>query len=251
MGDIFSQLKDHLLSPVRAIGVLATAIILAIAGPFGTFMSMAFSERLLYWGAVVAISAIFVQFVKVFIDIKFSNQPTWKKALAVSTLLTVFLTPVLYFLTIKVNQLRPGYFAPIWLFAVLTFSLTNIVILSQSFLGYNIFKDKPRLYQRLRNSNTKKIYRLSVRDHYVDVYSETGKETILMRFSDALIELDGQLGKQIHRSHWISCDEVHKLKKIKGRLFVWLKDGSRLPISRSYQQSCLAEFQSLQGVGIT
>ncbi len=246
----FVQLVGHLLSPVRIVLVIAAIVLLAITGPFGTFTDIEFWERSFYWSAVVIVSVLLAQMVKVFIDLNFVHHARWKKALYIASALTLIVPPILFGLTALLIGEKHSHDAPYWLYVTLTFSLTILVIVIQYLLGYETFKSLPALYQRLSNPNVKKIYRLTVRDHYVDVYTDQGMETLLMRFSDALTEMDGQHGNQIHRSHWVSCDDVREMKKIKGRLFVGMSDGSLLPVSRANQESCLEQFQLKTGSGI-
>ncbi len=61
-----------------------------------------------------------------------------------------------------------------------------------------------------------------------------GRELILIRFSDALSELGDTTGTQIHRSHWIARSGFEALVTKDGKLLARLKDGTELPVSRSF-----------------
>ena len=243
MNDFFDQVWAHLKAPFRIFASLSVAIFLSITGPFGTFMSLNLFERFLYWFTIVFVTVVVVQFVKVAVNTKFSHYSLRKKVLIVSSVLVVILAPILLLITTFTESSGKTIFAPFWLIAALTFFLTIIVMFLQNLVGVNAFKERPLLYKRLKDPQTKDVYRLSVRDHYVDVYTENGIETLLMRFGDALAELDGQDGRQVHRSHWISCDAVQNLTKENGRMTLSLVDGSEVPVSRAYQDRCLAEFE--------
>ena len=52
---------------------------------------------------------------------------------------------------------------------------------------------------------------------------------VLIRFSDALKELAGHPGAQVHRSHWVAHGQAKRLLREKNRTMVELVDGRRLP----------------------
>jgi DNA-binding LytR/AlgR family response regulator len=55
-----------------------------------------------------------------------------------------------------------------------------------------------------------------------------------MRLSDAVAELDGIEGAQVHRSWWVARDAIADAKRGDGRATLTLKDGSEVPVSRTY-----------------
>lgn len=67
-----------------------------------------------------------------------------------------------------------------------------------------------------------------------EVTTEKGKALVLMRLSDAIRETPPTPGLQIHRSHWVAVDAVARTVRTGDKLLVELKDGRRLPVSRSY-----------------
>ena len=75
---------------------------------------------------------------------------------------------------------------------------------------------------------------LSVTDHYVEVATSKGRALVLIRLSDAIKETSPTAGLRIHRSHWVALEAVVRVLRLDGRLVVELKDGRRLPVSRSY-----------------
>lgn len=58
---------------------------------------------------------------------------------------------------------------------------------------------------------------VSVEDHYLDIVTEDGSNRILKRMADALAELEGHPGLQIHRSHWVSLDAITDLEQTAAR----------------------------------
>lgn len=60
---------------------------------------------------------------------------------------------------------------------------------------------------------------------------------MLLRFADAIREIGATAGLQVHRSHWVADAQVEKLKRDNGKLFVVTKDGSEIPVSRTFQSA--------------
>ncbi len=108
-------------------------------------------------------------------------------------------------------------------------------------------KDEPltqsraRLYDRLPDATTASIMRLTVNDHYVDVYLDDGsRHRVLMRLMDAIREMDGAPGFCTHRSHWVSAAHITGGLKQQNREFVVLSDGTEVPVSKTYREDVLA-----------
>ena len=55
-----------------------------------------------------------------------------------------------------------------------------------------------------------------------------------MRLSDAIDELDGIEGAQVHRSWWVARDAITEAVRGDGRATLTLKDGAEVPVSRTY-----------------
>jgi hypothetical protein len=93
----------------------------------------------------------------------------------------------------------------------------------------------PRLVQRLEPALQTALVSVSVRDHYVEVVTRTGRSNLLMRLSDAIRETEGVDGMQVHRSHWVARSAVRGLCRDRGRAHLLLTDGSVLPVSRNHR----------------
>ena len=91
-----------------------------------------------------------------------------------------------------------------------------------------------RLLERLDAGRRAPLMHLSVEDHYVDVVTSRGHELLLIRFADALAEIEPGEGMQVHRSHWVADRAVEKVLAEDGRLTILLSTGRRLPVSRPY-----------------
>jgi DNA-binding LytR/AlgR family response regulator len=55
-----------------------------------------------------------------------------------------------------------------------------------------------------------------------------------MRLSDAIAELEGIEGAQVHRSWWVARNAIADIARTDGRATLTLQDGSQVPVSRTY-----------------
>jgi hypothetical protein len=88
-----------------------------------------------------------------------------------------------------------------------------------------------RLPLKLRGAE---VWAVEAEDHYLRLHTSRGQDLILMRLSDAVAELDGIEGTQVHRSWWVARDAIEGARRGDGRATLTLKDGSEVPVSRTY-----------------
>ena len=84
---------------------------------------------------------------------------------------------------------------------------------------------------------TAELYAVSSEDHYLKVHTSLGNELILMRLSDALIELGDADGQQTHRSWWVARQGIVQTKKSNNKINIELKSGEVAPVSRTYSKA--------------
>ena len=82
---------------------------------------------------------------------------------------------------------------------------------------------------------TADLHAISSEDHYLRVHTSLGEEMILMRLADAVRELSGADGLQVHRSWWVSKAGVTDEKRVDGRSLLILPSGTEVPVSRSFR----------------
>lgn len=76
------------------------------------------------------------------------------------------------------------------------------------------------------------IYAVSSEDHYLRLHTSKGSDLILMRLSDAIVELEGLEGAQTHRSWWVARDAVESTRRDGDKMVLVLKGGAEAPVSR-------------------
>ena len=77
------------------------------------------------------------------------------------------------------------------------------------------------------------VLALQAEDHYVRVHTQLGSELLLMRFSDAISELDGLAGMRVHRSWWVADDAIVDTVRRARRTILVLSNSTEVPVSRS------------------
>ena len=90
-----------------------------------------------------------------------------------------------------------------------------------------------RFHDRLSRGVSRDIICLEMDDHYVNVHTTSGSCLVLMRFADAVADL-GDLGMQVHRSHWVAHRHMVATVRRDGRPLLRVTDGRNVPISRPY-----------------
>ena len=88
-----------------------------------------------------------------------------------------------------------------------------------------------RLPVRMRSAE---IWAVEAEDHYLRVHTSAGQDLILLRMADAVAELEGQAGMQVHRSWWVARAAIIDARRGDGRATLTLKDGTEAPVSRTY-----------------
>jgi DNA-binding LytR/AlgR family response regulator len=76
------------------------------------------------------------------------------------------------------------------------------------------------------------IHAVSAEDHYLRLHTSKGSDLILMRLADAIMELEGLEGAQVHRSWWVARDAVKDVRRDGARVSLLLPDGGEAPVSR-------------------
>lgn len=91
---------------------------------------------------------------------------------------------------------------------------------------------EPSLQSRLSGSFEGPIMALQSEDHYVRVHGSRGSELLLLRLRDAIQEMGGVPGQQVHRSWWVANEGVSKVEQSGRNWVIKLKNGEYAPIAR-------------------
>ncbi|NVJ96987.1 MAG: LytTR family transcriptional regulator DNA-binding domain-containing protein [Alphaproteobacteria bacterium] len=88
--------------------------------------------------------------------------------------------------------------------------------------------------RRLPTSIGQDLLCLQMEDHYVRAYTANGDALVRMRLKDAVAELDGFGGAQVHRSWWVALRAIESVKRDGRRHLIHLKGGIKVPVSKTF-----------------
>ncbi len=210
-------------------------------GPLGTYDQFTLVESFLFWAPIsvlaLAIGGLSYQFVlEVMPD---TDGP--KQVFCLGIGFTMLFSPLIYAISeaqILTHDMPSMSFAGIVgvvagftvVFGLLCWFLPSPIVEKNT-------EQKPRLYARLPDVGTAKVARLSVSDHYTVVYMSDGStHRLLMRFADAVREMDDVEGFCTHRSHWVARHSIVEGARRGNRELVVLDCGTEVPVSKTYRQ---------------
>ena len=90
----------------------------------------------------------------------------------------------------------------------------------------------PPLMARLSPRFRGPILALQSEDHYVRVHGQGESELLLMRLRDAIAEMDGVAGQQVHRSWWVARDAIERAEPSGRSWQIMLSNGIVAPVAR-------------------
>jgi len=225
-------------SPRTASICVSVWLMAVVAGPFGSFQTMTPILRLVYWGLVMVFGLILATLVRAaFLTFSTDRRPRWRD-LGIALVTASALAPIIYILRAALDpvlRLVDLSLVSIWINSV---AVIFVILLLRRQLGLASDTRPPprsRLARRLPKAlQDATLLRLSGRDHSVEVVTDRGTETLRLRLSDAIEEADPVEGICIHRSHWVARDAIAGAECAQGKTFVTLRNGERIPVSRSY-----------------
>jgi len=92
---------------------------------------------------------------------------------------------------------------------------------------------QPRLFDRLPPALGTELLALEMEDHYLRVHTALGSDLILLRMRDAVAELDGLNGAQVHRSWWVARAAVEAVERDGRNVRLVLAKGLVAPVARN------------------
>ncbi len=232
------ELRDIFTNKIVIISYLTLTSLSIIAGPFNTYQQIPMFLRIPYWAGVIAFCFIVAILVQYFLSKMPQNNVKQKvfiqvsKALLIAIMIALFLFFLNSLLWADIPTL-PNFISYLMLTIPISVVLTVMIPFFISIIGVKTTKQKIALLRRLPAHLGSNILYLSVQDHYVEVITDKGSHLILMRFNDAITELNGLEGIQIHRSYWVNLTAVKAVKNNKGKKTLIITNEIELPISRT------------------
>ena len=220
-------------------------VLLTFTGPFGTFVDLVTPLRLAYWTAAVGGCSILMHLVirATLAAPRLSDWPGPSR-IALGSMLAALPGAALVGLLEWVMRRNDAVFDHFFWFwfcvAVIGFPVALLQFATFGSLPAKPASDSKaeaaevRFLDRLPRELGREIISLSMQDHYVRVTTSRGSVMVLIRFSEAVSELAGYPGAQVHRSHWVASGQARRMLREKNRRVIELVDGQRLPVSRPY-----------------
>lgn len=224
-------------------GLLGLAVVLGVAGPFGTAETVPILRRMIYWCVIVFTTGPF-GFVLGFVGCDLFHAlrlPKWLAAI-VSGVFTGLPVAAIVF-SVNAVLLQPGELAINDMPLVLSIMVISAVLSLATYIAFFAKPPAPapvtpysahsRLLDRLPVSQRAPLVALTATDHYTEVTTTAGTTRLLLRLSDAIAEAAPTPGLRIHRSHWVATDQITATRREGPRAIVTLTDGRAYPVSRS------------------
>lgn len=200
-------------------------------------MDLSFPIRMVFWSGVIALALAATWVAGKLVRARISDSATYLRDGMFALLILCQFAPALWLLTWLVFTFN-GSSAP-GLLTVMPYGVmlaTGLMLVRQrDVTSPDDPQQFPRLYRRLPTEFEGQIFRLTVRDHYVDVVTSDGVYTIRSRFTDAIDEMDPVPGHCTHRSHWVTEAAIVGVEKQGGKTFLRLCNGDFVPVSRKYR----------------
>jgi len=228
---------------VRGLAITAVAaVFLAFSGAFGSG-DASLARRLAYWGSVMLLGWIWGSAVAALFRFGFGERRhVWARVIGASVTMALpfSLVVALFSRWLFGADLGPED-APALLAAVTLVALimTSVNVLTEQQLttttAAELTAAPPRFLERLPlKLRGAEVWAVEAEDHYLRLHTSRGQDLILMRLSDAVAELEGIEGAQVHRSWWVARAAIADARRADGRATLTLKDGSEVPVSRTY-----------------
>lgn len=237
---------------LREAGVFAAAaLFLSFVGPFDATPGFPAWAIFLYWFSLIALGAATAEVAGRWLEQRFPDLPlpahlallsiaaalgVTCAVFAVETLLTGRRVPLSY---------APSIFGFVW---VISAAMTAVGYMADKSILAPPPTDAPdgagpvetflsRLPLKFRQAE---LHAVSSEDHYLRVHTSLGEELILMRLADAVRELDGAGGLQVHRSWWVARSAVRDVKRQGSKVSLVLPSGKEVPVSRTFSSQARA-----------
>lgn len=225
------------------------SVLLAIAAPYGKQIEYHFLPRLGYWLSVNGMAILLAVLVRHVIQRRCqSNGLGVLMATAIAQ--TLVLGPAIWLANVHVFRFASGTL--VWLAEISLIVL--IVCLCVAMIRYELGKMRdfvlaevgglstvghaapyrPAFLDRADPPLEGEVLSVSAADHYLDVVTSAGRGRVLMRFRDALEDLEAVPGFRIHRSHWVAVSELARVWPEGRRYQAELASGAVLPVSMAY-----------------
>ena len=268
---LLSRMKDALQFALREIpkrirpgyhvlGLAATVTVLAFLGPFDTWGRLSWPDRAAFWTLAIGVNWLFGMIVGTAAGLAVEKRgwPAWAGVVAGGSAIAslpgtgavwVLVSAWMDHRMTGASELAALYFQVFAIHLMLNLIVTGLIIARRRRAGTEERSEgaeeagaarppgeppEAPFLDRIPARLGRDLLHLHMQDHYVEVHTGEGSDLLLLRFRDALREVEGLDGAQVHRSHWVARAAVAGVERRNGRIALRLANGSRVPVSRSF-----------------
>jgi DNA-binding LytR/AlgR family response regulator len=220
---------------------LVAATFLAFGEAFGS-STLALPVRFAYWLGLMSLGWLWGVTVSYFFFGKIARpQRLWVRVLISTLVISIPYSFVVAYATARVRGSRfeslqdiaEVFGATIFISTVMI--IINVLVARQAGATTSASSQPPKFLERLPlKLRGAEVWAVEAEDHYLRLHTSKGQDLILMRLSDAIDELEGIEGAQVHRSWWVAREAITEAVRGDGRATLTLKDGAEVPVSRTY-----------------
>ena len=230
---------------------LAVGLLLAVAGPFGTFGGLGIGARALFWCGAVGVNWLLgeltVRVVGPILPARWSRHRI-AVPLVAALVMSIPATAVVQGLAILVGLVPSGL--PELYGQVLLVTTAILLAVYRPLPSAPTAQGEPRplplgsdrpetahlFARRMPSGLGGQLLCLQMEDHYLRIHTDVGSALILCRMEDAAHELEGH-GLRVHRSWWVARAALGGCERDGQRLFLRLRNGLRAPVGKTYRRA--------------
>ena len=250
----------------QAAALVGLVLLFAFIGPFGTYDSFGLPGRIGYWAVAMGGNWLVCGSIMMLALVTAGGQTMRRRALVTAAAAPVAAAPGTGVVFAAEALFRPGYAADISvpiiylsvavLMLVIGLAVVTVLEVRRQLAEGGVAgpgadpaeasADRPgpapgaRFLDRLPENLGRDLVYLKTADHYVEAVTTAGSTLVLMRFVDAVAELDGAGGLRVHRTYWVASRHVTGSARRHGRTTLRLTGGHEVPVSRTYMAAVRA-----------
>ncbi|MDI1325802.1 MAG: LytTR family DNA-binding domain-containing protein [Brevundimonas sp.] len=223
---------------------LGVGAVLGVIGPFGSFFNDVLVVRVAYWVCVFLVCglAFGLAFRLLASRAHRAGVPAWAWVPAMALVVGIPLAGVTRLMAAAIwPAIRQSVGLVEWYGQTVLVGLVYVALYGllrrraapRAALRGGIEPDSPRILRRLPPRLGQDLLCLSMEDHYVRLHTTRGSALVLMSLGQALEEVGGLEGLQVHRSWWVARKAVEGVIEDGRKLRIRLKGGIEAPVSRA------------------
>ena len=242
----------------QAVALVCLVALFAFIGPFGTYDSLRLPGRIGYWAVAMGANWLVCGCIMMLALVLVGGVSIRRRMLVTAAAAPVAAAPGTGVVLAAEALSRPGYADAISVPTIYLSVAVLMLVIGLGVVAVLAFRrpavadgapgpgaepvdaggSRPapgaRFLDRLPQKLGRDLIYLKTADHYVEAFTTAGSTLVLIRFVDAIAELEGAGGLRVHRSYWVANRHVTGSARRHGRTTLRLSGGHEVPVSRTY-----------------